>query len=94
MASSKEKEAFVWVWLPRETEPVVAGRLVRDGESLLFNYGQSYLSRVNAISLYEPELPEADRRLLLGRQFLNGYAFEELDGNAAALSTLADKACA
>ena len=57
MASSKEKEAFVWVWLPRETEPVVAGRLVRDGESLLFNYGQSYLSRVNAIPLHEPELP-------------------------------------
>ncbi len=57
MASSKEKEAFVWVWLPRETEPVVAGRLARDGESLLFNYGQSYLSRVNAIPLHEPELP-------------------------------------
>ncbi len=50
-------EAFVWVWLPGETEPVVAGRLSRDGRNLVFNYGKSYLARENAIPLYEPELP-------------------------------------
>jgi serine/threonine-protein kinase HipA len=50
-------EAFVWVWLPGETAPVVAGRLFAAGNQLLFNYGRSYLSRNNAISLYEPELP-------------------------------------
>lgn len=50
-------EAFVWVWLPGETEPVVAGRLSQDGRNLVFNYGKSYLARENAISLYEPELP-------------------------------------
>lgn len=50
-------EAFVWVWLPKETEPVVAGRLVKEGNSLEFNYGKSYLARENAISLYKQELP-------------------------------------
>ncbi len=29
-------EAFVWMWLPGATEPVVAGRLDQDGERLLF----------------------------------------------------------
>jgi len=59
MTTSEKKptEAFVWIWLPGETEPVVAGRLFSVGEQLLFNYGRSYLARNNAISLYEPELP-------------------------------------
>ena len=51
------EEAYVWVWLPGATEPVVAGRLARDGESLIFNYGRSYLEREGAIPLYLPELP-------------------------------------
>ena len=50
-------EAYVWVWLPGTTEPVVAGRVYRDGESLSFNYGRSYLERADAIPLYLPELP-------------------------------------
>jgi len=54
-------EAFVWIWLPDETKPVVAGRLEADHGNLLFNYGKSYLERVNdtkpAIPVYEPELP-------------------------------------
>ncbi|WMT92523.1 type II toxin-antitoxin system HipA family toxin [Pelagibacterium sp. H642] len=50
-------QAFVWMWLPGATEPVVAGRLDQDGERLLFTYGASYRRRKNAISLYEPELP-------------------------------------
>ena len=50
-------DAFVWMWLPGATEPVVAGRLVRDGGRLLFAYGASYRRRQNAISIYEPELP-------------------------------------
>jgi len=55
------KEAFVWIWLPNETGPVVAGKLEADNGNILFNYGKSYLERVNdtqaAISIYEPELP-------------------------------------
>ncbi len=63
MMTSKEgnKEAFVWIWLPKETHPVVAGKLEDDNGNILFNYGKSYLARINdanpAISIYEPELP-------------------------------------
>lgn len=59
--TSKYEEAFVWIWLPNEIKPVVAGRLEADGGNLLFNYGKSYLERIGdqppAISIYEPELP-------------------------------------
>ncbi len=61
MTSSHDKEAFVWIWLPEETEPVVAGRLEADNGSIWFNYGKSYLERTAsskpAISIYESELP-------------------------------------
>ena len=50
-------EAFVWIWLPGETEPVVAGKLSQEGQNLLFNYGKSYLERGSAIPLYDQELP-------------------------------------
>ena len=53
----RHDEAYVWVWLPRATKPVVAGRLARDGENLIFNYGRSYLELEGAIPLYLPELP-------------------------------------
>jgi serine/threonine-protein kinase HipA len=55
--AARREEAYVWVWLPDETRPVVAGRLAAAGDRLLFNYGRSYLGRRNAIPLYEPELP-------------------------------------
>jgi serine/threonine-protein kinase HipA len=48
---------YVWIWLPGETEPVVAGRITMDGGRYIFNYGASYLGRNNAIPIYEPELP-------------------------------------
>lgn len=61
MISSHDKEAYVWIWLPDETEPVVAGRLEADNGNILFNYGKSYLERARdkkpAIAIYEPELP-------------------------------------
>ena len=50
-------EAYVWIWLPGATAPVVAGRIARDGGRLIFNYGQSYLDRSDRIPIYEPELP-------------------------------------
>ena len=50
-------EAFVWIWLPGECEPVVAGKLTAEGKNLVFNYGRSYLARDNAIAIYDPELP-------------------------------------
>lgn len=50
-------EAYVWVWLPGQVAPVVAGRLAPTAQGLQFNYGQSYLARDDAIALYIPELP-------------------------------------
>jgi serine/threonine-protein kinase HipA len=50
-------EAFVWIWLPGATEPVVAGKLTADADKFVFNYGKSYLNRKNAISIYDAELP-------------------------------------
>lgn len=61
MTFKNNNEAFVWMWLPGETLPVVAGRLDSDGDLIHFNYGRSYLERIAAaipaISIYEPELP-------------------------------------
>lgn len=56
-SSSKYTEAFVWIWLPNETKPIVAGKLTPEGKHLIFNYGKSYLERNNAISIYDVELP-------------------------------------
>jgi serine/threonine-protein kinase HipA len=53
----RHDEAYVWAWLPGATKPVVAGRLAREGENLIFNYGRSYLELEGAIPLYLPELP-------------------------------------
>jgi serine/threonine-protein kinase HipA len=61
MTSKKNNEAFVWIWLPDETQPVIAGKLEAENDFIHFNYGKSYLERVNdknpAIPIYEPELP-------------------------------------
>jgi len=51
------KQAFVWVWLPASTQPVVAGRIAAESGIHVFNYGRSYLERENAIAIYHPELP-------------------------------------
>jgi len=60
-SNGNDSEAYVWIWLPNETEPVVAGKLEANDGNILFNYGQSYLERINdtrpAIPIYEPELP-------------------------------------
>src|SRR6185369_15517047 len=60
MMTSKPRaptHAYVWAWIPGNTEPVVAGLLTSGGVNLQFTYGRSYLGRKDAISLYEPELP-------------------------------------
>lgn len=50
-------EAFVWIWLPGATEPVVAGHIALDGAIHVFNYGRSYLDRKGSIAIYALELP-------------------------------------
>jgi len=54
---TSSREAFVWVWLPGASDPVVAGRLTDRGTVVTFTYGRSYLERADAIALYLPELP-------------------------------------
>lgn len=77
------KEAFVWIWLPNEINPVVAGKLTAEHGKIIFNYGQSYLERVNhrnpAIAIYEPELPLKAGALPL----LNGLAIPNCIRDAA-----------
>ena len=50
-------EAFVWVWLPAASSPVVAARLTDYGTAVGFVYGRSYLARSDAIALSLPDLP-------------------------------------
>jgi serine/threonine-protein kinase HipA len=58
MNSDPATSAFVWVWLPEATEPVVAGRIDRIENGIhTFTYGRSYRARRGAIPLYLPELP-------------------------------------
>lgn len=61
MTSKPVTEAYAWVWLPNATEPVVAGRLQAIEGALQFNYGKSYLERVDGstptIALSPEELP-------------------------------------
>ena len=55
--TSRPREAFVWIWLPGRTAPVVAGRTHAEDDHFVFTYGRSYLARDDAISVYAPELP-------------------------------------
>ena len=68
ISDQSEHRAYVWIWLPEAFSPVVAGVLERVGRELLFNYGQSYLERDDAIPIYLPELPlqPGNQRLLPG----------------------------
>ena len=51
------REAYVWIWLPGKTMPVVAGHIHAEGDHFVFTYGRSYLARDDAIPICEPELP-------------------------------------
>lgn len=55
--SDEPKEVYVWIWLPGALKPVVAGRIAREGKTYVFNYGQSYLKRKDALAIFTPELP-------------------------------------
>jgi serine/threonine-protein kinase HipA len=56
-SNNTDKEAYVWVWLPEATAPVVAGKLEADDQgNIQFNYGKSYLERVNLEKSVKPSL--------------------------------------
>ena len=60
-SSEADQRAFVWIWLPHATEPIIAGKLELFRNNFLFNYAKSYLERDDklfpSIPIYEPELP-------------------------------------
>ncbi|MBK5232246.1 MAG: type II toxin-antitoxin system HipA family toxin [Thermoleophilia bacterium] len=60
-AEGQPDTGFVWIWLPGATQPVVAGRVDQQGETLVFRYGKSYLANKDSIAIYDPELPLDDR---------------------------------
>ncbi|MCP1167146.1 type II toxin-antitoxin system HipA family toxin [Limimaricola sp. ASW11-118] len=79
-ALSKASSAFIWVWLPSETQPVPAGRLHRgtDGRHD-FGYMSDYLERSNAIAL-GPDLPLAQGMRSLPGPGLTGTLRDALPG--------------
>ena len=71
--TSNTKEAYVWIWLQHQDDPIVCGRLKWSNAQLRFNYGQSYLSRKDAIPIYGPELPlKTGEQALLPRMDMPG----------------------
>ncbi|SHN06141.1 serine/threonine-protein kinase HipA [Roseibium suaedae] len=54
---SEPKELFVWIWLPGQVDPVVAGRVAERDGIIYFNYGRSYLARADAIPVFNLDLP-------------------------------------
>lgn len=79
-ALSKASSAFIWVWLPSETQPVPAGRLHRgtDGRHD-FGYMSDYLERSNAIAL-GPDLPLVQGMRSLSGPGLTGTLRDALPG--------------
>ena len=54
---SKTQQAFVWIWLPQQDSPIVAGKISLENNKFHFVYGRSYLQNKNAIALSPFELP-------------------------------------
>lgn len=50
-------EAFIWIWLPDATDPVVCGKVQMVNQELHFVYGRSYLERIDAIALDPRDIP-------------------------------------
>lgn len=50
-------EAYVWVWLPKQIEPIVAGRIVKENNLHYFTYSRHYRENPLAIPFSPFELP-------------------------------------
>jgi len=64
MTHFNHNNAYVWIWLPGATTPIIAGKLEKQGPQYTFYYGQSYIQNPNAIALSKTELP-----LISGKRF-------------------------
>jgi serine/threonine-protein kinase HipA len=55
--TSDRAGAYVWIWLPEASEPVVCGRLDDEDGIVSFTYARSYRDRADAVAIFAPELP-------------------------------------
>lgn len=67
MPTTTSSRVFVWAWLPAATQPIPVGVLEPRGNDLWFRYGNRYLRRPDAVSLYGPLMP-------LGTEFIEPTA--------------------
>ena len=51
------KEAYVWIWLPNASKPIVASKVIKKNNLYAFTYGRSYRENPAAIALSPFELP-------------------------------------
>lgn len=54
---SSAKQAFVWIWLPGRSVPMLAGKIEKKSNRHFFSYDKAYLEQAGAISLSPFELP-------------------------------------
>jgi len=57
--TSEPKSLYVWIWLPGESEPVVAGQVIRNEDTgiIHFGYGRSYREHTGTFPIFTPDLP-------------------------------------
>jgi serine/threonine-protein kinase HipA len=67
-SEASPQQAYVWVWLPGATDPVVAGIIQANAGELVFAYGRSYLERPNAIALQPDSVHGPGLPLIKGPQ--------------------------
>jgi serine/threonine-protein kinase HipA len=53
-------EAYVWMWLPQASEPIVIGKIAMLSGRYHFTYGKNYRTRQDSIPLSPIELPLTD----------------------------------
>lgn len=54
---SNAQQAYVWIWLPNQPEPMVAGQITKQGQLHHFTYSRRYRDYQHAIALSPLELP-------------------------------------
>lgn len=57
MTTFNANEAYVWIWLPNATEPIVSGKIEFHDSQYDFFYGQSYLYCKEALALSAQNIP-------------------------------------
>jgi serine/threonine-protein kinase HipA len=65
------EEAYVWIWLPNEHSPTVAGKLEKRADKYVFVYAKSYIRSSTAIPFSAFELPLVESKIYKPRDNLH-----------------------